>query len=120
LIFSRITLPSFQIAGGILLFILGMQMALGIEFGHAKDHAPSAAGVVIGTPLLCGPGAITTVILLAKEYGLFVPAVAIALSLLATWLILRYSTIISSCWENVSQISWQKCSGCWSHLSRSI
>ncbi len=89
-----ITLPSFQVAGGILLFILGMQMALGIEFGHSQERTPSAAGVVIGTPLLCGPGAITTVILLAKEYGVFVPAVAIGLSLLATWLILRYSATI--------------------------
>lgn len=86
-----IDLPSFQVAGGILLFILGMQMALGIDLSRSKDHAPSVAGVVIGTPLLCGPGAITTVLLLANEYGMFVPAVAIALSLAATWIILRFS-----------------------------
>jgi len=29
-----LTLPSFQIAGGFLLFLLGLQMALGIEIGH--------------------------------------------------------------------------------------
>ena len=56
-----ITLPSFQVAGGILLFILGLQMALGIEIGPSHSHSHTAAGVVIGTPLLCGPGAITTV-----------------------------------------------------------
>jgi multiple antibiotic resistance protein len=90
----RISLASFQVAGGILLFILGMQMSLGIEIGKSKEHRESVAGVVIGTPLLCGPGAITTVLLLSKDYGLLIPAVAIALSLLATWIILKYSSHI--------------------------
>jgi multiple antibiotic resistance protein len=89
-----ITLPSFQVAGGILLFILGLQMALGIEIGPSHSHSRTAAGVVIGTPLLCGPGAITTVLLLSRDYGTFVLAIAIALSLIATWIILRFSGII--------------------------
>jgi len=89
-----ITLSSFQIAGGILLFILGLQMALGIDIGRPRDHSPTAAGVIIGTPLLCGPGAITTVILLVNQMGILIPAAAIALSLGATWLILRFSVEI--------------------------
>jgi multiple antibiotic resistance protein len=82
---------AFQIAGGTILFILGLQEALGIELGRSKGHTASAAGVVIGTPLLCGPGTITTVMLLSKEYGLLIPFVAITLSLVATWLILYYA-----------------------------
>jgi multiple antibiotic resistance protein len=89
-----LSLPSFQIAGGILLFLLGIQEALGIEIGHCKEHAKTAAGVVIGTPLLCGPGTITTVMLLSKDYGILIPFVAITLSLLATWAILYYSELI--------------------------
>ncbi|MDD1687813.1 MarC family protein [Methanoregula sp.] len=89
-----LSIPSFQIAGGVLLFLLGIQEALGIELGHSKGPAKSAAGVVIGTPLLCGPGAITTVMLLSKDYGLLIPFVAITLSLLATWVILYYSELI--------------------------
>jgi multiple antibiotic resistance protein len=83
--------PAFQIAGGIILFLLGLQEALGIELGHGKDHTATAAGVVIGTPLLCGPGTITTVMLLSKEYGLVIPFIAITFSLLATWLILYFA-----------------------------
>jgi len=83
--------PAFQIAGGIILFLLGLQEALGIELGHGKDHTATAAGVVIGPPLLCGPGTITTVMLLSKEYGLLIPFIAITLSLLATWLILYFA-----------------------------
>jgi len=89
-----ISLPSFQVAGGILLFILGMQMALGIDIGRPRDRSPSAAGVIIGTPLLCGPGTITTVILLVNQLGILIPAIAIALSLGATWIILRFSSEI--------------------------
>jgi multiple antibiotic resistance protein len=89
-----LTLPSFQVAGGFLLFLLGLQMALGIEIGHCKEHAKTAAGVVIGTPLLCGPGTITTVMLLSKDYGILIPFIAITLSLLATWIILYYSELI--------------------------
>ena len=92
-----LNIASFQIAGGILLFLLGIQEALGIEIGHSKGHTASAAGVVIGTPLLCGPGAITTVMLLSKDYGFLVPFIAITLSLIATWLVLYYS-------ENIQRI----------------
>jgi multiple antibiotic resistance protein len=86
-----ITIASFQIAGGILLFLLGLQMALGIDIGRTRDHAHTAAGVVIGTPLLCGPGAITTVLLLSEDNGMIITAAAIALTLAATFLILRFS-----------------------------
>ena len=85
---------AFQIAGGIILFLLGLQEALGIELGRSKCPSTTAAGVVIGTPLLCGPGTITTVMLLSKEYDLLIPFIAITLSLLATWLILYYAEII--------------------------
>ena len=87
-------MPAFQIAGGFLLFLLGIQEALGIEIGHVKDHVKSAAGVVIGTPLLCGPGTITTVMLLSKDYGLLIPFIAITLALLATWLVLYFADTI--------------------------
>jgi multiple antibiotic resistance protein len=86
--------PAFQIAGGAILFLLGLQEALGIEIGHYKEHTKTAAGVVIGTPLLCGPGTITTVMLLSKDYGLLIPFIAITLSLIATWLILYYAEVI--------------------------
>ncbi|OPX62067.1 MULTISPECIES: MarC family protein [unclassified Methanoregula] len=90
-----LTLPAFQIAGGMILFLLGLQEALGIELGRTKGHAAaSAAGVVIGTPILCGPGTITTVMLLSKDYGMLITFSAITLSLLATWLILYYAQTI--------------------------
>ncbi|MDD1672178.1 MAG: MarC family protein [Methanomicrobiales archaeon] len=90
----EITIASFQVAGGILLFILGLQETLDFQIPTSKEHQNNAAGVVIGTPLLCGPGTITTVLLLSSRYGLLIPAIAIFLSLVATWLTLRYAALI--------------------------
>lgn len=89
-----ITLASFQVAGGILLFILGMQEALDIEFSHEEKNQQNMAGVIIGTPLLCGPGAITTVVLLSTQVGTVITGIALFLCLAVTWLILRYAAAI--------------------------
>ncbi len=87
-----ITIASFQVAGGIILFVLGMQEVLGFSLGGTlKACRDNAACVVIGTPLLCGPGALTTVLILSEDRGLLLVGVAIALALAATWLVLRYS-----------------------------
>lgn len=88
-----ITIATFQVAGGIFLFLLGMQETLGITIGTARKTETSAS-VIIGTPLLCGPGTITTVLIFSKEFGIPVVAVASALSLAATWLVLKYATLI--------------------------
>lgn len=70
-----------KIAGGILLAILGVKMALGQEIG--KDDSKSdgsskmAIASLIGTPLLTGPAAITTIIISTKEFGAFATSTAV-------------------------------------------
>ena len=88
-----ITIATFQVAGGILLFLLGMQETMGITIGTARPRE-SPASVIIGTPLLCGPGTITTVLILSKQFGIPLIALASALALAATWLVLKYATLI--------------------------
>ena len=85
-----ITIATFQVAGGIFLFLLGMQETMGITIGTARRPRDSPASVIIGTPLLCGPGTITTVLILSKQFGIPLVAVASAISLAATWLVLKY------------------------------
>jgi len=63
------------------------------------------AGVVIGTPLLCGPGAITTVVLLSTKLGILVPVSAVLLCLMLTWLTLRYADVIQQALgETISRV----------------
>ena len=116
IIFSilNIELDSFKVAGGIILFILGLQIVLGLEIGGNAAHEVSVdqaregaellqgtvrksmAGVIIGTPIICGPGTITTVMIIGSQYGLPVTAVAIVLSILVIWIILAFSSRITA------------------------
>ncbi|MDV0441486.1 MarC family protein [Methanorbis furvi] len=107
-----IELESFKIAGGIILFILGLQIVLGLEIGGKSAHderagqtdgqlpagavRKSMAGVIIGTPIMCGPGTITTVMILGSQDGIILTALAVALSLLFIWLVLAFSSKITA------------------------
>ncbi|MDE1797855.1 MAG: MarC family protein [Candidatus Micrarchaeota archaeon] len=67
-----ITMPAFQIAGGILLLVTALQVFLGIELESPNaKKAIGVAVVVVAVPLLTGPGVMTAAVILAGEYGLF-------------------------------------------------
>ncbi len=89
-----ITFSSFIVAGGVILLILGIEEILGLEFSKRESDTKVAA-IIIGTPLLCGPGAITSIIILAQKYGYFAPVSALVLSLFITWLLLLFSDKIT-------------------------
>ena len=102
--FFGINLDSFQIAGGIILLIIGIMYVFGSSLKYVKHHGADLS-VPIGTPLLTGPGVITTTIILVKEDGTLVTVIAAFLTLLATWLILINSIklykILGEHWTNV-------------------
>ncbi len=92
--FFGISLSSFKIAGGIVLAILGLELALGISLTSSVSTSKHSIAVLIGTPLLTGPGVISSVILLVSQYGVFPVAVASALSLAVSYLLLRNAHLI--------------------------
>lgn len=69
--FIGISLPAFQIAGGILLFLTALDMLFDRRTKRREDHAhtleedPSIFPLAM--PLIAGPGAIATVILLSGQ-----------------------------------------------------
>ncbi len=80
--FFGISLPAFRIAGGVLLFLLGLDMARGSLATSLADGTGEAAGisardyalagferlvVPFAIPLLIGPGAISTAVIYAGE-----------------------------------------------------
>ncbi|MFA6461595.1 MAG: MarC family protein [Candidatus Woesearchaeota archaeon] len=91
-----ISLPSFVVAGGIILLILGVQAVFGIEFSKKENQDKKAAAVIIGTPLLSGPGAMTTIVILSQQYGYWPPLIALILVMAITWTMLYYSEKIAS------------------------
>src|ERR1041385_1684389 len=62
-----ITIDALRIAGGILFFVMSMPMLTGGEDRHegtAESLGADPAVVPLGMPLICGPGAISTVMVL--------------------------------------------------------
>jgi multiple antibiotic resistance protein len=89
-----IELSSLMVGGGVILLLLGIQAVLGLEFTKKKKNYKAAA-VIIGTPLLCGPGAITTVILLSEQYGYWPPFIAALAAIIITYFMLLFADKIS-------------------------
>jgi len=99
-----ITIPAFQIAGGILLFSVGFEMLHGerprtktTDREHAEAMERQSVGVVpLGIPLLAGPGAISTVMVYMSQ-GTVAPIdktfvfAGILVSILASYAALSYS-----------------------------
>lgn len=82
-----IDFQSMKIAGGIVLSILGVELVLGLSPAR-KEHEFSPAVVLIGTPLLSGPGVIVTTVIFAQEYGYIITTIGALAALALSWLIL--------------------------------
>lgn len=71
--FVGITMPAFRIAGGVLLFLTALEMLFERRTKRRKDQTehpedlPDPSVFPLATPLIAGPGAIATVILLAGQ-----------------------------------------------------
>jgi multiple antibiotic resistance protein len=74
-----ITVSDFQIAGGLVLFILAARDM--IQSVAEPEKLPSDFGVVpLGMPLIAGPALITTLLLLARNHEIGLPIVLTALA----------------------------------------
>jgi multiple antibiotic resistance protein len=87
-----ISIASFMVAGGILLFIVAIELLTGGGWRFVGQHAGEDTGVVpLAFPLLAGPGAITAVIISLETTGILVTAISILIGIGATYATLRFS-----------------------------
>jgi len=98
-----ITLPAFEIAGGVILLMIGLDMleAKRSPTQEAQGDTEAAArkeeaGIVpLGVPMLAGPGAITSVMVLVgqvqKPWQMMAILLAIVITALASYLVLGNS-----------------------------
>lgn len=109
--FFGITMPAFKIAGGVLLFMVALDMLRATPSPTRTSPEETAEGIQkddvgvipLGMPLLSGPGAIASVIVLsekASEHPNHLPyelglVGAIGLMACLTWLLLRFATPIA-------------------------
>lgn len=89
-----VDISSFAIAGSFILFIMGVEMALGIEI--IKYDGPSGVSIVpIAFPLIAGAGSFTTVLALRAEYAMENLIVAIVLNMIFVYIVLRSTNLVA-------------------------
>ena len=85
-----ISIYSFMIAGGVLLFLVSMELLTHGEWKFGSQNLQDESGIVpLAFPLLAGPGALTTVMLSFETYGPLVTGLSIIIVSGITYAILR-------------------------------
>lgn len=59
---------SFAVAGSIVIFIIGLEMVLGLDFFKQESNPKSGSVVPIAFPLIAGSGTLTTIMSLKADY----------------------------------------------------
>lgn len=90
-----ISVEAMQIAGGLLLLLVALELLTGKDQGPVRQENVNVALVPLGTPLLAGPGAIVATIIFVGRIESSSDALALALAVVAVhtalWLLLRGS-----------------------------
>ncbi len=84
-----VDISSFAIAGSIVIFLLGIEMVLGIELFKHDEGGDSASIVPLAFPLIAGAGSITTLLSLRAEYQTINILIALILNMIFVYLVLR-------------------------------
>jgi len=81
---------SFAIAGSLVIFIIAMEMILGIHLFKANDNMPSTLSIVpLAFPLIAGAGTMTTLLSLKSQYETQNIIAAIVINTLFVYLVLK-------------------------------
>ncbi len=80
---------SFAVAGSIVIFIIGLEMVLGIEFFKSDGNPKSGSVVPIAFPLIAGSGTLTTIMSLKANYADVNILIAILINCIVIFLVLK-------------------------------
>ena len=87
-----IDIGSFAIAGALVMFLIGMEMVLGITIFKHEESSPSSASIMpIAFPLIAGAGTMTTLISLKAEFQQVNIIIGVVLNLLLVFVVLKTS-----------------------------
>jgi multiple antibiotic resistance protein len=96
--YLHITLPALQLAGGLLLLLVALELLTGKADEPTQVSDANVALVPLGTPLLAGPGAIVATMVFVQRVDSWGDAISIGLGIVAVhvvlWLTMRFSITI--------------------------
>lgn len=91
--YLRVSVQSLEIAGGLLLLLVALQMLRGEQM--AETDSANVALVPLATPLLAGPGAIAAVMVLTRRYQDTGGRVAIVLAIAAVVVVIAAGLLLA-------------------------
>ncbi len=91
--FIGIDVNSFAIAGAFVIFIIALEMILGIEI-HKIENVKAASIVPIAFPLVAGAGTLTTTLSLRAEYHVINIIVGIVFNTFFVYAVLKSATFL--------------------------
>ncbi len=83
-----VDLSSFAIAGSLVLFFIGLELVMGIEFFKYEGKKASAI-VPLSFPLIAGAGSMTTLISLKAEYHIVEIIIGLVLNMVWVYFVLK-------------------------------
>lgn len=89
-----ITTADFMVAGGIMLFVISLGDLVVVEKPTRKFQPEDIGPVPVGVPLIVGPGVLTTVMLLVKQYGFLYTGLALAANIIIAGIVFYFHTVI--------------------------
>lgn len=92
--FMGLDIRSFAIAGSIVIFILGLEMILGLEFFKPDTESKTSTLVPVAFPLIAGSGTLTTVMSLKAAYQYYNILIAIIINLIIIYITLRSVNVL--------------------------
>src|SRR4030043_613400 len=87
-----IDVSSFAIAGSFIIFLIAMEMILGIELFKQDSHGKGSI-FPIAFPLMPGAGSITTILSLKAEYQTINILIALILNMILVYFVLRLTIV---------------------------
>lgn len=91
-----VDVQSFAVAGSIILFLLGIEMILGVTLFRDDPKSNSGTIVPIAFPLIAGAGTMTTIISLHSKYSSMDIQIAIIINIILVYIVLKTSGWIRS------------------------
>ncbi len=86
-----VDLNSFAVAGGIIIFIIALEMILGIHLMKSDEDINSASVFPLAFPLIAGAGTLTTILSIKAEYHISNIIAGIIINLIIVYAVIRSS-----------------------------
>lgn len=85
-----VEIETFAVAGSVVIFLLALEMILGVEIIKSEGSGSGTSVVPIAFPLIAGPGALTAFLSLKAEYATVNIMIALLLNMVFAFIVMRY------------------------------